>query len=63
MWICDCKTPAEHAEHLRKEAGYYNRMFKEPLRYYVKSKEGDEIEVSREEFFNSFEGKDSSTVN
>lgn len=53
MFQCNCKDPAEHAQHLAGEKAVFGKMFEEPLRYYLRDGDGVEREVSREEFFAS----------
>lgn len=45
------RSPAEHAKRLGVEASLFERLFREPIRYYVRHPDGTEVEVSREAFF------------
>lgn len=41
--MCECKSPSEHAEHLRREVAEFEAMFPEPWRRYVQVETPDGI--------------------
>lgn len=50
-YLCDCRTPAEHAEHLRQEQALRNRLFPVEIQYTIVLESGETVEVTKEEFF------------